>query len=88
MENIKFEVDQSPRMNLSTTKESALAKWIVKLGITDNITTANYILVGITALFIGITIFIYARILFSNPKQTPSSAEEEQMMDNAPIPLN
>ena len=87
MENIKFEVDQAPRMNFSTTKESSFAKWIVKLGITDNITTANYILVGIIVLSLGITVFMYARI-FSEPKQAPLSTEAQQAMDDMPLPFN
>ncbi len=85
MEDIKFEVDQSPRMNLSTAKESAFAKWIVKSGITDNTTTANYILVGIAVLFLSITIFMYARI-FSEQEQIPFRAEEQQMMDDMSLP--
>lgn len=85
MDDIKFEVDQSPRMNLSTVKESTFAKWIVKTGITDNITTANYILVAIAILFIIITIFMYIDI-FSEPKQIPISAEEAQMMEDMSLP--
>ena len=84
MDDIKFETDQVPRMNLSTAKESALAKWIVKLGITDNTTTANYILLATAILFIGITIFMYAGI-FSEPEQVPLSVEEQQALDNMPL---
>lgn len=82
MDDIKFEVDQAPRMNLSTAKESSFAKWIMKLGITNSITTANYILVAIAVLFLGITIFMYARI-FSGNEQAPVSVEEQQMTEGA-----
>ena len=87
MNDIKFEVDQAPQVNLSTAKESILAKWIVKLGITDNIATANYILLAIAILFIGITIFMYVGI-FSEPTQVPLSIDEQQAMNDMSLPFN
>lgn len=88
MDDIIFEVDQTPQINLATTKESTLARWIIKLGITDDIVTSNYIIVAIAGICIGISIFIYAGILNEN-KQIQSSVEERKVLnDTLSFPFN
>lgn len=65
MQGIEFETDQSFSPGASTTpgtKKTIFGRLLMNVGITDQ-ATANYVLLGIAAIFFGVSIFIYAGIL-------------------------
>lgn len=78
MQGIEFEEDNSYRQINKATgqaqgegpKQSILTKLVFKLGVTDP-TVANYVLLGIAAIFFGVTIFLYAGAL-NGHKYDPS----------------
>lgn len=80
MEGIEFETDQISRAGSqysAETKKSAMMNLLQKLGI-HNETTANFTLLGIVAIFLGIAIFMYADILVK-PK-TNNAAEARAIL--------
>lgn len=67
MQGIEFETDQSsptPSSPLqpSPQKQAGMVRLLLNLGIADA-NTANFILLGIAAIFFGVAIFLYAGIL-------------------------
>lgn len=67
MQGIDFEDDRnfsgiSSRIPVQTAKPSFLLRLLARVGVED-IAVANYILLGVAAIFFGITIFLYADLL-------------------------
>lgn len=63
MQGIEFETDQGSTTTYSMTpKKSGMLELLSKVGV-DDTATANFILLGIVAVFFGITIFLYAGII-------------------------
>ncbi|MBI5077907.1 MAG: hypothetical protein HZB11_00880 [Candidatus Yonathbacteria bacterium] len=73
MQGIEFEEDKN-FSGLSKTapqaleaKPSLMMKLLERIGVVDK-TTANFILLGVAAIFFGVTIFLYARTLVEPAK--------------------
>lgn len=66
MQNIEFETDKSYPAGAYTSGEVArepmMVRWLAKVGITDT-SLANYILIGVAGIFLGVTVFLYANVL-------------------------
>lgn len=66
MQEIEFETDKSYPANSYTSGEVArkptMVRLLMKIGITDT-SLANYILIGVAGIGLGITIFLYANAL-------------------------
>lgn len=67
MQGIDFEDDRNlsglaSRVPIQTAKPSFLMRLLARVGVED-IAVANYILLGVAAIFFGITIFLYADLL-------------------------
>lgn len=69
MQGIEFETDQSPVVEYQNTtqKRSGMMRLLGKLGIDDPI-LANFVLLGLAAIFFGVAIFLYAGILVEPKK--------------------
>lgn len=71
MQGIEFENDKDVGVNssseVSSSKVPLMVGWLMQLGISD-MAVANYILIGIAGIGIGLTIFIYANAL-AEPKE-------------------
>ncbi|MEK7459952.1 MAG: hypothetical protein AAB628_00125 [Patescibacteria group bacterium] len=71
MSEIEFETDSivgdMNRRKTSAEEVPFFVKWLMQLGVRDS-TTANYILIGATAFFIGAAIYLYAGI-FEEPQK-------------------
>ncbi|MEK7568807.1 MAG: hypothetical protein AAB497_01700 [Patescibacteria group bacterium] len=70
MQGIDFEDDRnfsgiSSRIPVQTAKPSFMMRLLASVGVADS-ATANYILLGVAAIFFGITIFLYAGV-FAEP---------------------
>lgn len=84
MQGIEFEEDKNFQgSNVATPpdtieKKGFIIDFLAKAGITDK-STANLILLGVAAIFFGITIFLYAGILGENipPKQSVAQIEAQ-----------
>lgn len=66
MQGIEFETDKAIEGNriqeTPAQKTPTMTRWLMLIGITDA-SMANYILIGIAGIGIGLTIFIYANAL-------------------------
>lgn len=66
MQGIEFENDKAVGTNssyeTSSSKVPLMVGWLMRIGITD-IAMANYILIGIAGVGIGLTILMYANVL-------------------------
>lgn len=68
MQGIEFEEDKnneiirSEGQQTATVKTGPIMKIVLKMGVSDA-TTANFILLGIVAVLLGITVFLYAGVL-------------------------
>ncbi len=86
MQEIEFETDQVSRTSsspyLTEKKEPAMVKWLTKLGIKDE-ETANFVLLGIAGLFLGITIFIYAGLFAETPRDLAAEKRAILIMQNS-----
>lgn len=80
MQGIEFEEDKNYQglkaktFSSPSRSKSAMMELLEKAGITDK-ATANLILLGITAFFFGITIFLYAGILGDSANSVLSSEQ-------------
>lgn len=72
MEGIEFETDKSYAPDSYAQQETSspyapmMVRWLMGTGITD-LATANYILIGMAGIGLGVTIFLYASAL-AEPK--------------------
>lgn len=82
MQGIEFEEDKNYQglkaQTLSTPaiKQGFIMKLLEKAGVSDK-STANFILLGVAAIFFGITIYLYAGILGEN---VPAKQSAEEIM--------
>lgn len=81
MEGIEFDVDGNQGLKNSPSniidvkkRNSFLVGLLVKIGV-DDPAIANFILVGIAGLFLGVAVFLYAGILGN--KETPKLSSDE-----------
>lgn len=84
MQGIEFETDNassSSQKNISSEKTSAMVELLLKFGVKDT-STANYILLGIAGIFLGISIFIYAGLL-SKPKVDHEATRQVILLMNS-----
>lgn len=70
MQGIDFEDDRNlsglaTRVLVQTAKPSFMMRLLTRVGVEDT-AVANYILLGVAAIFFGITIFLYAGV-FTEP---------------------
>jgi hypothetical protein len=80
MEGIEFDIDESQNTNntsQSKRKQPLLFRLLAKIGIIDP-TVANFVLVGVAAIFFGIAVFIYAGISEDNTSPKLSAQEIAQ----------
>ena len=83
MQGIEFEEDKNlaglkpVAYQTPATRNGIILKLVEKAGIEDK-TTANVILLGIAAIFFGITIYLYAGILGNN---APVKLTQEQIAE-------
>lgn len=82
MQGIEFEEDnnlqglKAQTVSTPVAKDGFIIRLLAKAGIADK-STANLILLGIAAIFFGITIYLYAGILGEN---VPSKQSAEELM--------
>lgn len=68
MQGIEFETDKSytpssyAQQGAPAQQTPTMVRWLMRIGVVD-ISSANYILLGIAGLFLGVTIFLYAGAL-------------------------
>lgn len=65
MQDIEFEVEQNgvgTRRDFQNQRQPWMVKFLMGFGITDA-STANFVLLGVAAIFFGITIFLSAGVL-------------------------
>ncbi len=86
MQGMEFETDQINRASQSQysteKREPTMVRWLIKLGINDP-ATANFILLGIAGIFIGITIFMYAGIFAEPERDLEAEARAILIMQNS-----
>lgn len=81
MQGIEFEEDKnneivrSEGQQTATVKTGPIMKIVLKMGVSDA-TTANFILLGIVAVLLGITVFLYAGIM-SSPEPIRLTIEQQ-----------
>lgn len=85
MQGIEFEDDRVYQEGTSLgsqdrySRPSILTRLVFKLGVTD-IAVVNYILLGVAAIFFGITIFLYADML--NGPKIDRSLDAKAVLEN------
>lgn len=82
MNEIEFDTDKDYAPNTfsynTKSRSSGMAGILYKMGISDP-AVANFVLIGIAGIFLGVTIFLYAGVLVK-PKPNPTNAQELQRL--------
>lgn len=85
MQGVEFDEDKNYRINTgadrenTTSQPSSMTKLVFKMGVNDP-SAANFILLGVAAIFFGVAIFLYAGIL-SEPKPVKMTASQQLEQD-------
>lgn len=74
-ENKIYQTKKTPTNKLIPSESGVFMHTLFKIGVTDQ-NTANYILLGVAAIFFGITIYIYSGLF--NKANLPKTAPDEQ----------
>ncbi len=86
MSEVEFETDKTysaSAVGYSTEKkESTMVRGLIKLGIKDP-ETANFVLLGIAGLFLGIAIFMYADVLAEPERDLAAEERAILIMKNS-----
>ena len=69
MEYNEGDVDLNAGQQREITHTPTMIRWLANFGVIDS-TVANYILIGTAAIFIGVSLFIYAGLV-SEPAKNP-----------------
>ena len=76
MQDIEFDADKKRHTEIlysPTSKGGFIIKFLKNIGITDS-TTINVILLGLSGILFGLTIFIYAGTLGGNKRDLPAES--------------
>lgn len=88
MQGIEFETDKSyapssyAQQGTPSQQAPMMARWLMGIGITD-LATANYVLIGMTGVGLGVTIFLYANALAEPKKDLSLDARAILIMQNS-----
>ena len=85
MEGIEFEIEEELKKEtaaerlVASDKSGPLVKLVLKMGGKDPV-VANIILLAISAVFFGVTIYLYADILGISKRQAPTIVEPSTIL--------
>lgn len=77
------ELDYNPPQQLPGASTGPLERLLIRAGIAEDATRADYFLIGVMFVFMLVTYFVFYDFVWSGGRHTPTAAERQQMVQEA-----